>query len=194
MLRSRTMANIPPSPMTAIEVHGCVAMARRVLARSDGAFLTPPRCRQKVVCGRPMNAPLVQYLRAQIAALELQLQATREFLAQVEKQERAAVHEPLTAGPEWVYIKRAAELLGTTQNAIYSRIYNGTYLEGRHYRRERPIPGSRLPFNVKAIGSGPWPNDPKSSQKLPPASKSTMTGSASGSNTRAGIAMKRGGR
>lgn len=39
------------------------------------------------------------------------------------------------AAPRYVRVKKFAELTGYTEKAIYHKIENGTWLQGRHYRR-----------------------------------------------------------
>lgn len=40
-----------------------------------------------------------------------------------------------SAHPRYVRVKKFAELTGYTEKAIYHKIENGTWLQGRHYRR-----------------------------------------------------------
>lgn len=129
---------------------------------------------------------LLAFAEAQYQAAQLQLEAARRLLDFARQQETIPAPPALQGSIIWVYRERLAELTGLNHDMIYHRRYNGDWIEGVHFRKERPGRNSRLLYNTETIGL--WLQGNRKPHHSPPASKSTTANSGSGSSSRANAA------
>jgi len=91
-----------------------------------------------------MNA-LLQFAQSQYKIAKLQLESAEKLLKEAEEQSLE-----IDQTDQWVYIKKLSARLGLSTNAIYSRKRN-EWIEGIHWKRERPGKRSNLLFNTVEI-------------------------------------------
>ena len=134
-----------------------------------------------------MKSPLVRFAEGQVAMLQKQLAAAEIFLEEISLAESLTKELKERETDQWIYLPALSVRTGLTEDAIRSRIARGVFVEGVHWRRERPGQRTRQIFNVQAIQeclAG------KSTITIP-AFNSTMTSSGFGSSTKVSDALKR---
>ena len=134
-----------------------------------------------------MKSPLIHFAETQVATLRLQLAAAERLLREIRNADLLAKDIDERDVDQWIYLPALAVRIGLSEDAIRSRVARGIFVEGIHWRRERPGQRTRQIFNVQAIQAC-LAGKPS---RVTPGFNCTTASSGSGSSTRANAALNR---